>query len=293
MESHASFARRALAAALLLALAGPLAAADRVSGSCTYSDETIQFKDGIVYKEPHPFEDGKEITVVELANVALDKAAIAKADDKEDAVREQVWEADDGGKVQLEIDDTNTVTGLHLNFGGTSFSTSGSGIGTLTPGANDAKHLAAKFAQEDERMKCALDFDLAYGSLAAAAAAAPAAPAGKALPAGGGEPGKVFLRNLAASQKGDVDGMLATASKAQADQIRAQRNDPEFASMLELMKAFVPKTAKVVGGRDFGDRAELDVEGTDADGGATKGLVKMVKESDGWKVEKSSFKSGG
>lgn len=290
MQSHATFARRALAAGLLLALAAPLAAADRVSGSCTYSDTTIAFRDGIVYQEPDPFDENVKLTVVELVNVSLDKAAIARADDKEDAVREQVWEADDGGKVQLEIDASNTVKGLHIATGGSSFSTSGSGIGSMKAGANDATRYAGRFTHEDERMKCDVDFDLAYGSLAAAAAAA---PAGKPLPAGGGEPGKVFLRNLAASQKGDVDGMLATASKAQADEIRAQRNDPEFAAMLELMKAFVPKTAKVVGGRDFGDRAELDVEGTDADGGATKGLVKMVKEADGWKVEKSSFRSGG
>ena len=73
------------------------------------------------------------------------------------------------------------------------------------------------------------------------------------LPAGGGEPGKGFQANLAAMQKGDVNAMLATVVKEQADKMRAQQKDPEFGSMVELMKAFAPKSAKVTGGQDFGD----------------------------------------
>lgn len=284
--------RLALAVALAALSTTPLAAADRASGTCVQDDRTIEVKDGVFYRAPDPFDESVQRTVVVLTTIPLDKVAIARAADKEDAIREQVWAADGAAKIELEIDAEATVTGMHVQHGGGSSSMSGTSIGTLAPSVNDGKRIAAKFTRDDA-MKCALDFDLSSDALAAAERAAPPAPVGKPLPAGGGEPGKVFMRNLAASQKGDIDAMIATASSAQAEEMRKSKDDPDFPQMIELMKAFVPKSAKVLGGRDFGDRAELDVEGTDADGGPTTGLIRMVKEADGWKVEKSSFKSKG
>lgn len=289
--------RRALAAALMLALAGPVAA-DQVGGTCTSKGKDVSFSDGVVYREPNTFDETKQDVVVVLANVALDKAAIAAAEEKDDAVRDQVWEADDGAKIELHIDDEGKVWAMHYNAGGTSFSQSGTGVGELTLATNDATRAAGSFELEgdgDEEMKCALSFDLTYGNVAAAGKAAvttaPPAPTGKPLPAGGGEPGKAFLANVDAMKKGDVDAMLATASKEQADQIRAERNNPEFGAMIEMMKAFAPKTVTITGGQDFGDRAELTLTGTDESGDPMTGTVKLVKEGGAWKVEKTSMKS--
>lgn len=289
--------RRALAAALLLALAGT-AAADSVGGTCTSRGKDVAFSDGVVYREPNTFDESQQDVVVVLANIALDKAAIAAADEKDDAVRDQVWEADDGAKIELHIDAEGKVWAMHYNAGGTSFSQSGTGVGELTLQTNDDKRVAAQFALDgngQDEMRCALSFDLTYGNVAAAGKAAvttaPAAPTGKPLPAGGGEPGEAFLANLEAMKKGDVDAMLATASKQQADEIRAERNNPEFGAMLEMMKAFAPKTVTVTGGQDFGDRAELTLVGTDESGDPMTGTVKLVKEDGAWKVEKTSMKS--
>jgi len=291
--------RHALAAAVMLVLAGP-AAADQVGGSCTSKGKDVPFSDGVVYREPNTFDETKQDVVVVLANVALDKAAIAAApaEDKDDAVRDQVWEADDGAKIELHIDEEGKVWAMHYNAGGTSFSQSGTGVGELALATNDAARAAGKFELEgdgDEEMKCSLSFDLSYGNVAAAGQAAttkaPPAPTGKPLPAGGGDPGKAFLANLDAMKKGDVDAMLATASKEQADQIRAERNNPEFGAMIEMMKAFAPKTIQITGGQDFGDRAELTLTGTDEAGDPMTGTAKLVKEDGAWKVEKTSMKS--
>jgi hypothetical protein len=114
---------------------------------------------------------------------------------------------------------------------------------------------------------------------------------GKPIPAGGGEPGKVFQANLAAMQKGDIDGMLATVTKAQAAKFREQQKDPNFAAMLGMMQAFAPKSVTVTGGQDFGDHAELNLVGVEQSGGKSTGTAKMVKEDGQWKVEKTSMKS--
>lgn len=281
-----------VATAVLLAVAGGLAAADSVSGSCTKDENTWAFTDGVVYTEPDPFDDKIQQTVVMLTTIPLDKVAIARASDIDDAVREQVWGADGAARLELNLDKELNATGIHVMHGGGSASTSGTGLGQVVATTNDGKRLAGTF-ENDGFTSCKLSFDLSHGAPAAAAAAAPPAPKGKPLPAGGGEPGKVFLRNLAASQKGDLDGMIATASKEQAEEMRKSKGDPDLVQMLELMKAFVPKSAKVTGGRDFGDRAELDVEGVEQDGSPSTGLVTLVKEGGAWKVEKSSFKSKG
>jgi hypothetical protein len=114
---------------------------------------------------------------------------------------------------------------------------------------------------------------------------------GKPIPAGGGELGKVFQANVAAMQKGDIDAMLATVTKAQAAKFREQQNDPQFAAMLGMMKAFAPKSVTVTGGEDFGDHAELTLVGVEQSGGKSTGTAKMVKEDGQWKVEKTSMSS--
>ena len=134
---------------------------------------------------------------------------------------------------------------------------------------------------------------LSAAGTGAVLAAETAAPAGKALPAGGGEPGKVFMANHAAMKAGDVDGMLATVGADQAAQMReAQQNPEEFNGMIEMMKAFAPAEIAVTGGRDFGDRAELTLTGKHDDGSPTPGVARMAKEGGAWKVEKVSMKSG-
>ena len=190
------------------------------------------------------------------------------------------------------------VAALSFSGGGEDFSIAARSFGKLQMRADDATHVDAGYAldSDPDGLHCRLDFDLAYATRVAVSTrggAAKPAPKGKALPPGGGEPGKVFQANLAAMQKGDVDAMLATVAKAQADKMRAQRKDPKFGGMVEMMKAFAPRSATVTGGRDFGDRAELDIDAVDQSGAKSTGVSRLVKEDGQWKVEKTSMKSGG
>ena len=142
---------------------------------------------------------------------------------------------------------------------------------------------------DDDKMKCDLQFDIPM----AGKGPPPPAPKlwGVALPAGGGEPGKVYLAMHRATLAGDVEAMLKLAKKEKADQMRAARNDPEFPKMLEMIKIFEPAEVRVVSGRADADRAELQIDGKESDGAAMTGTVKLVKEEGAWRIENVSTKS--
>lgn len=296
------------AAVLVVAAAGAAAAtarADSVRGDCSYDGVRFGFTDGVVFKEPNPFDEAKLDTMVMLTTFVLDKARLAQSQgSKSYAIAEQSPDSDEARRLSLRIADGKVAT-VNYQSSGTSVSVSGGDIGTFKPKADDAMRVAGDFVLEDDDkddLQCDLGFDLAYATRTAATASggakaglAPTAgtPAakGKPLPAGGGEPGKVFQANLTAMQKGDVDAMLATVTREQADEMRAQQKDPQFGAMLEMMKSFAPKRATVTGGLDFGDTAELTIDAVDSSGGKSRGTSKLRKEDGVWKVEKTSMKS--
>lgn len=301
---HPLFAHSRRFALLSLLMAGcGLAQAESVSGDCRYDQETSIIVDGLVFRQPNSFDDKKTDVVIALSTVALDKAALAKISDgsmKESSLRRRMMDSREARLIKLTIEG-DIVTALNYNGGGTSYSTSGTSVGKFVPKANDASHVEASFTLEGDAdaLRCQFSFNLAYASTTSAGAASKAAstaatPAagGKPLPPGGGDAGKVFQANLAAMQKGDIDAMLATVSKAQADKMRAQKNDPKFPMMLQMMKSFAPKIATVTGGQDFGGRAELTLDAVGQSGEKSGGTCKLVKEDGEWKVEKTSMRSG-
>lgn len=285
--------------AIALTCLFPIAASATGTGTCTYKDKKLALVDGVIYQRPDHFEPTKKETTIALATLKLDAAKIAAAADPEDAVREQVWNANDGGQVRLTLGEGGvTAIYAYLPPGG-NISQSGTAFGELKLTRNDARGAAGHYrlkGKDKDDLSCDVGFDLAYAVPAAAApakAAAPAAQGGKPIAPGGGELGKVLQANVAAMQKGDVEAMLATVSKDQAEQMRAQRKDPKFPAMLEMMKAFAPKSLTVTGGRDYGDHAELTLEGIEQGGGKSTGTAQMVKEDGKWKVQKTSMQSKG
>lgn len=291
---HASIQRLVFALGVVVA---PFASASGGGGGeCLHGETALELVDGYAWRAADPFEDGKQQVRIALTSVPLDRSKLAGAEDVESAIREQVWDKD-GGQVVLTLDAASVVAISAFIPPGTSTSRSGTAFGDLALDRNDDKGIAGTFdvaAESDREVGCRVRFDLAYATAAEAKALA-AARGGKPLPPGGGDPGKVFLANVAAMQKGDVPGLLATLNAEQAAKLRADQAKPDFAAMLGMMQAFAPKRIKVVGGRDYGDSAELDLEGSEQDGAATSGTARLVKESGAWKVERTSLKtkSGG
>lgn len=107
---------------------------------------------------------------------------------------------------------------------------------------------------------------------------------GKPLPAGGGEPGKAYFAYLKVLKAGDVDKILASLVAERAKQTPKD----QVKKMLPLIQEMVPKDIKYVSGGIDGDKATLNLTGTDH-GSKSTGTVDMVKEGGVWKVEKESW----
>ena len=111
------------------------------------------------------------------------------------------------------------------------------------------------------------------------------------LPAGGGAPGAAYMAMHKATLAGDIDGMLKHATKERAAEMQKARKDPEFAAMLEFIKAMEPKEVRVVSGQADASKAELKIAGKEQDGASMTGTVKLVMEGGAWKIEKVDTKS--
>jgi len=279
-------------AVLLLAAVGSAAQAG-VKGQCVYEGKTLVFVDAHAALAPDPFEETKKVPTLWLVTAALDHAALASAkfDEVDDAMTEQAFELG-CAKLGLRFDAGGTVVeGLQLYVPpGNNRSISGNDVGELKLKTPMTTRASGSFTlNDDDELKCDLQFDVAI----AGKGPPPPAPKpwGTALPAGGGEPGKAYLALHRATLAGDVDSMLALATKDRADKMREARSEPDFPKMIEMIKAFEPAQVSVTSGRADGNRAELQINGKDSDGARMTGVVTLLRESGQWRVEKVSTKS--
>lgn len=288
--------RRAVALVVCVLGLTSSAGADDIRGDCRYGGELVRFSDGVVYREANSFDESRDVFVVALTTFVIDKNVLAATKQKSDEIIHQQFASRGGYLLKLHLAG-GRVAALSFSGGGEDFSIAARSFGKLQMRADDATHVDAGYAldSDPDGLHCRLDFDLAYATRVAVSTrggAAKPAPKGKALPPGGGEPGKVFQANLAAMRSGDVDAMLATVTQAQAAKMRAQKNDPDFAAMLAMMKALAPKSANVTAGQDFGDSAELVIDAIDSSGAKATGTSTLRKEGGQWKVDRTSMKSG-
>lgn len=264
-----------------------------VKGQCTYEGRALVFVDAHAALAPDPFEENQKVPMLWLTTKALDHAALAtaKPDEIDDAVMDQVFEKD-SAKLELRFSaDGKLIEGLQLYVPpGNNRSLSSNEVGNLQLKEPMTTRANGRFLlTDDDDLKCDLQFDVAMGGKGTSAPAAK--PWGVALPAGGGEPGKVYLAMHRATQAGDVDGMLKLATKERADKMREARKDPEFPKMIEMIKAFEPAQVRIVSGRADATRAELQIDGKESDGAKMTGVVKLIKEAGAWRIENVSTKS--
>lgn len=106
------------------------------------------------------------------------------------------------------------------------------------------------------------------------------APKATPLPADGGAPGAAYLALVKAIQAGDRAGILALQPKD-----RPQPSDAEFARMLPMMQATMPKKPQINGGKQFGDSAILSI----VDGTAKEpASAELRREGDRWVMVRAS-----
>ncbi|MGH7484244.1 MAG: hypothetical protein ACREMY_01405, partial [bacterium] len=109
-----------------------------------------------------------------------------------------------------------------------------------------------------------------------------AIPKPASLPAGGGELGKALLALIKAIRDADWNG-----AHLRLQEQEVPKTPPKAAEMKDYFHSIglnYPKSATVSGGLMKGDRANLDIQGTDQDGKKIRGVFAMKKVAGNWRV---------
>lgn len=113
--------------------------------------------------------------------------------------------------------------------------------------------------------------------------------ASRALPAGGGDPGKAWLTYDAALRKGDTVAAAQMMTAGAADRFRKDQ-------VASVRMAFRPRNVEIVSGTVAGNTATLEVRGTSLRRGTAapiprSGTVTLQRESGGWKVDSEEWRT--
>jgi hypothetical protein len=269
---------------LLLALAlVPAPAFADGSGTLYQEGKPLALKHAYAYRGPDPWDKAKTITTVVFADKPIDAAAANAANDRGEAVEDQLRKAE-ATRVDLNIAGDGNLQNVNINSPGYSGSQSGSGWFTLKLVKNDEKRIEGTFRTNEEADKK----EGRYYDLKFALDIAGAPDRGAALPADGGEPAKAYRAYVAALGKGDIDALAKTMTKERSSELLSHRNDPDFKMMFAFVQQSALKNPKYSKGFVKGDTATLEWNGKDGDGNTTTSTATMLKEGGAWRLAKES-----
>lgn len=291
----------AVAIGLSLGLALPAQAA--VTGQCRYEDHTLVLVDGAAWLPPAEEIDEEWLidedgdgepdlppppVALGFASFVIDHAALDRAKDREDALSDQNWDQDgDAGRIVVTLAGGEVESIMAFFPPGTTLSRSGGELGTVAPAPSaDGKGPVAgkwSFSDDDDAFSCDVAFSVPR--LGDPKDAPP--PPGKPLPAGGGEPGQAYLALNQALRTGDLDALAAMLPPDQAAEMQAQRDAPDFAAQLALMKTMAPTDIVITGGRIDGDQALVEFTAVEF-GTPRVGTAQMRRVGGKWTLEKES-----
>ena len=267
---------------LAFALVPALACADG-SGTLYQEGKPLALKHAYAYRGPDPFDKAQTITTVVFADKPIDVAAANAANDRGEAVEDQLRRAQ-ATRVDLAIKGDGSMQNVNINSPGYSGSQSGSGWYTLKLVKNDDKRIEGVFQTNDEADKK----EGRYYDFKFALDLAGAPDRGTALPADGGEPAKAYRAYIAALGKGDIDALSKTMTKERSAELLSHRNDPDFKMMFEFVQQSALRNPKYSKGFVKGETATLEFTGKDGDGNSTTSTTTMLREGGAWRLAKES-----
>jgi hypothetical protein len=274
-----------LALIALSALCGPVWADG--SGTITYLGHTAQLKYAYAFRHPYLSDKTKQAVTLALADRPFDTAALNDSPVRETELHRQLapselnmveitlapegaysmiaWQA--GGERSgfgldwykfdvKQIDDTHIVGTLHSKHDSDGQSDKGSSP-LLTP------RLDLQFA---------IDF--------------PGPPNfGTALPADGGEPGKVYLAYNTALDKGDLDALGKAWDRERSNWLQDRRKNNDSKDIVRnLQMTYLLPQPKINKAFVTGDKATLFVSGEDIDRHESEFIVFLHQEDGRWHV---------
>jgi hypothetical protein len=265
----------------LLMLGSTTSFADGAKG--TFHFGAVQFEpvDAFAYQETTD-DPAKPLTIVMLANFKIDRAAVVNAINTPGALIEQAANTKDGAfllvrvvsaqrcgvfaflnQAQRQIDLSNTFAAKGV---------------TVTPSRVAGECATTK---PEKMFDDTYDFHLSYD------VPLTAIPKPTTLAAGGAEPGAVYAGLVKAIQAADWN---AAHLLLPPDQVPETRPKPsEMKGYFHDLGLNYPKTVNVAGGLLKGDRAAIDISGTNNEDKKIKGTVAMKKTASGWQVIDQNF----
>jgi hypothetical protein len=265
MKTFRTLAPVALSAALIAA--APASAANTGAGTFRLDKTKSTFNSVCAYRIPNPQAPGSTQVAVILASKPLDCAAHDRGFTPVESA-EEALNALEAANATLTIAPGGDRADGSWRSRQPSDSFSFGGQGDLKITKNTDSRIEGRYstATPQSFFDKTFEFDLKF-----AAEVLGGAVQGTPLPAGGGDPGKVFQALIKALGKKD---MAAAQKLALAD----------YASMLEYRRDSEFQKATVSGGLVKGASAALDVEGTSFGGDKLRGRVFLEQEAGAWKV---------
>ncbi len=137
-----------------------------------------------------------------------------------------------------------------------------------------------------ESMKEKVEYKVAFNAAVRPRPADPTVDAsnGKALPTGGGEPGKAYLALNKAMLSGDLGALTKLAPPD------GLPPDDQLEQMLPVIKEMAAQNVKVVSGFVNGEHATLNIVGDSMGEKGKEGTVQMAQKAGRWQVVKESWK---
>jgi hypothetical protein len=260
----------------ILALAPALPAEDVAKGKFEGSSWSFEIATAYAFPSEMLLDDGKGI-VLALTNDALDQAWLSAWVDRRWVLDNMVANSDEDNRVLV------AYVGFHPDGrleGFTWYFASGDGCGFCSSGEirSTAKLQAGRLKGAIQGKEDSYSIDVEID-----VPVQPELP-GKALPAGGAEPGAAFLalRDVLYSQNRAGAWDMLDAEWKDILEDRDPEGREEFFSALVSEK--VSQQPKIVGGYVDGDRAVLLVEAEES-WGSSRGEVRMDREAGVWKYD--------
>ena len=273
--------RWATAALAALAIAVPSFAADVAKGSFHFGPVKFDVVDAIAYEVEVKDAKPPVMTVVVLTDFKIDRKGVMDAIDTPGALIAQINANQKGSFVLVRLSAPGRcgLSGLV-----------GDGAKQIDLGdsfTSKASQGAVRVAGECYTVVPGKMFDDSYDFHLTYDQPLLIIPRPSPLAAGGGEPGAAFAALVKAIQAADWNAAHLHLRPEEVPQTA-----PKAAEMKEYFRGIglnYPKTVTVTGGLIKGDRANIDIKGTNYEGKKIKGVVAVQKIAGNWRVLDNSY----
>src|SRR5262249_45573872 len=241
-----------------------------ISGAFHFGDIRFQPADAIAYQVDG--KDGKPLTLIAVADFRIDRQEVNDAIDPVAALITQLNTNQKGNFVivRLSAPDRCGLSGLVGN--GAKQIDLGDGFASKASVGVQRVAGRCSTSKPGKMFEDTYDFDLTYDLPLSAI------PKPSSLPSGGGEPGAAYAALVKAIQAADWNAAHLHLRKDEVPETKPKASDMK--RYFHDIGLNYPKTVTVAGGLIKGDRANLDIKGTNYEDKKIKGVV-VIRKFDG------------